>query len=142
MHWVRAAASRTFWTTGSSRPIRIAMMAITTSNSINVKAARRFRERMEDCTIVAPKMRVGEQRHRCQKWIVVPAPPNVKGKVTIFSWFLRRTGLDRGNPSAYGLIRTVLRDTEGVTVTEKRLFALACCVLWAGCELPRPFVDQ
>ncbi len=35
---MRAAASRTFWTAGSSRPIRMAMMAITTSNSISVNA--------------------------------------------------------------------------------------------------------
>src|SRR2546423_1412849 len=40
-HLVRAAASRTFWTAGSNRPIRIAMMAITTSNSISVNARRR-----------------------------------------------------------------------------------------------------
>ena len=37
MQLSRAAASRTFWTAGSSRPIRMAMMAITTSNSISVK---------------------------------------------------------------------------------------------------------
>src|ERR671925_64855 len=39
-HWVRAAASRTFWTAGSRRPIRIAMIAITTNSSIRVKARR------------------------------------------------------------------------------------------------------
>src|SRR5262249_27711420 len=44
MHLVRAAASRTFCTAGSSSPIRMAMMAITTSNSIKVKP-RRFEER-------------------------------------------------------------------------------------------------
>jgi len=33
---VRAAASRTFWTAGSSRPMSTAMMAITTSSSISV----------------------------------------------------------------------------------------------------------
>src|SRR6516164_8224594 len=33
---VRAAASRTFWTAGTSRAIRMAMMAITTNNSISV----------------------------------------------------------------------------------------------------------
>src|SRR5262245_61778764 len=38
---MRAAASRTFWTAGSSRPMRIAMMAITTSSSISVNADRR-----------------------------------------------------------------------------------------------------
>src|SRR5687767_7405216 len=37
---IRAAASRTFWTAGSSRPMRIAMMAMTTSNSISVNADR------------------------------------------------------------------------------------------------------
>src|SRR5437763_1132077 len=36
LHWLRAAASRTFWTAGSSRPIRMAMIAITTSSSISV----------------------------------------------------------------------------------------------------------
>src|SRR5262249_37444215 len=40
-----AAASRTFWTAGSSRPMRMAMMAITTSSSISVKPARPARER-------------------------------------------------------------------------------------------------
>src|SRR5688500_1980333 len=40
VHLVRAAASRTFWTAGSKRPIRIAMIAMTTSNSINVNAGR------------------------------------------------------------------------------------------------------
>src|SRR6266851_5481377 len=39
-HFARAAASRTFCTAGRSRPIRIAMIAITTSNSINVKPRR------------------------------------------------------------------------------------------------------
>ena len=39
--WMRAAASRTFCTAGNSNPIRMAMMAITTSSSISVKASRR-----------------------------------------------------------------------------------------------------
>src|SRR5688500_184011 len=39
-HRVRAAASRTFWTAGRSSPIRIAMIAITTSSSINVNPRR------------------------------------------------------------------------------------------------------
>src|SRR5262245_25177058 len=40
-HWMRAAASRTFCTAGSSRPMRTAMMAMTTSSSISVNAERR-----------------------------------------------------------------------------------------------------
>ncbi len=40
LHWMLAAAVRTCWTAGSSKPIRMAMMAITTSNSINVNAGR------------------------------------------------------------------------------------------------------
>src|SRR5437762_7636975 len=40
LHLVRAAASRTFWTAGRSRPMRTAMMAITTKSSIRVNAAR------------------------------------------------------------------------------------------------------
>ena len=39
-HWMRKAASRTFWTAGISRPMSTAMMAITTSSSISVKAPR------------------------------------------------------------------------------------------------------
>src|SRR5262245_29425950 len=42
---VRAAASRTFWTAGTSSPIRIAMMAITTSSSMRVKARPDFKSR-------------------------------------------------------------------------------------------------
>src|SRR5262249_48131891 len=36
MLWARAAASRTFWTAGKSRPIRMAIMALTTSSSTSV----------------------------------------------------------------------------------------------------------
>src|SRR5262249_17828887 len=39
-HFIRLAASRIFWTAGSSRPIKIAMIAITTNNSIRVNARR------------------------------------------------------------------------------------------------------
>src|SRR5207237_26391 len=41
VHLERAAASRTFWTAGSSNPMRIAMIAITTSSSMSVNAALR-----------------------------------------------------------------------------------------------------
>src|SRR6188768_2311485 len=37
----RAAASRTFWTAGSKRPMSTAMIAITTSSSISVNPDRR-----------------------------------------------------------------------------------------------------
>src|SRR5262245_46933779 len=43
---MRAAASRTFCTAGSRRPMRMAMIAITTSSSISVKAGERCRARM------------------------------------------------------------------------------------------------
>src|SRR5689334_13287833 len=36
-HFMRAAAARTFWTAGSSSPIRIAIIAITTRSSMSVK---------------------------------------------------------------------------------------------------------
>src|SRR5262249_20111602 len=42
-HFIRAAASRTFWTAGSKRPTRTAMIAITTNSSISVNARRRQR---------------------------------------------------------------------------------------------------
>src|SRR5262249_5299830 len=41
----RAAASRTFCTAGSNRPMRIAIIAITTSNSMSVKPDRREKTR-------------------------------------------------------------------------------------------------
>src|SRR6266478_778594 len=39
-HFMRLAASRIFWTAGSKRPIKTAMMAITTNNSIRVNPRR------------------------------------------------------------------------------------------------------
>src|ERR1700733_7793742 len=42
-HWLRRAASRAAWTAGSSRAMRVAMIAITTSNSIKVKPERLVR---------------------------------------------------------------------------------------------------
>src|SRR3954466_16264436 len=44
-HWALRAASRAAWTAGSSRAIRTAMIAMTTSSSIRVKA-REDRETM------------------------------------------------------------------------------------------------
>src|SRR3954469_26023830 len=45
-HFVRAAASRTFCTAGRSSPIRMAMIAITTSSSISVNPRRGGRDRV------------------------------------------------------------------------------------------------
>src|SRR5262249_41595305 len=45
LHWERAAASRTFWMAGRSSPIRTAMIAITTSNSMSVNPERVRRTR-------------------------------------------------------------------------------------------------
>jgi hypothetical protein len=43
-HCIRLADSRTFCTAGNSNPIKMAMMAMTTNNSISVNAGRhRFR---------------------------------------------------------------------------------------------------
>jgi hypothetical protein len=42
LHVAFADASRTFCTAGNNKPIRIAMIAITTSNSISVKARITF----------------------------------------------------------------------------------------------------
>src|SRR5947209_14571379 len=42
---MRLAASRTSWTTGSNKPIRTAMMAMTTSNSIRVNADRHRKDK-------------------------------------------------------------------------------------------------
>jgi hypothetical protein len=50
---MRGAASRTFCTAGGRRPIRIAMIAITTSNSISVNP--RTRGKGEDRTTNSAK---------------------------------------------------------------------------------------
>src|SRR5262249_32884291 len=53
-HLARAAASRTFWTAGKSRPIRMAMMAITTRSSISVNAGLRHPAAVRERDIAAP----------------------------------------------------------------------------------------
>ena len=45
-HDMRAAAARTFCTAGSSRPMRTAMMAMTTRSSISVNPRRDFGDGM------------------------------------------------------------------------------------------------
>src|SRR2546428_9343451 len=50
-HFMRFAASRTFCTAGRSRPMRTAIMAITTSSSMSVNARR---------NLVTAFLRVGE----------------------------------------------------------------------------------
>src|SRR5262249_28076788 len=60
LHDIRAAASRTFWTAGSNRPMRMAMIAITTSNSISVNPVRAFGEGR--VRYMVPPGRVNEDR--------------------------------------------------------------------------------
>src|SRR5579871_4578435 len=57
---MRLAASRTFCTAGSSNPIKTAMMAMTTSSSIKVNAARWPALRTSEHTI--EKSSFGERR--------------------------------------------------------------------------------
>src|SRR5262245_51963909 len=40
MHWARRAASRADWTAGNSRPMRMAMIVVTTKSSISVNPRR------------------------------------------------------------------------------------------------------
>ena len=46
---VRAAASRTFWTAGNSRPINRAMIAMTTRSSTSVNAGRTVERVVDTC---------------------------------------------------------------------------------------------
>src|SRR5262249_46740293 len=67
---VRAAASRTFCTAGRRRPMRMAMMAITTSSSISVKPRFRGGPRLvmsESCDANDADNRPREQRYRKQQ---------------------------------------------------------------------------
>src|SRR4051812_25028811 len=63
----RAAASRTFCTAGNSRPMRMAMIAITTSNSISVNADRRD----ERVTMIPPPKRIEND----ERWTRQPVRP-------------------------------------------------------------------
>src|SRR4051794_7953553 len=79
---MRAAASRTFCTAGSSRPIRMAMMAITTSNSISVKPGRARRVFM----VAIPQVRkTDEKRQRSNS-----LRPNWRGDTQTRRTILRR----------------------------------------------------
>jgi hypothetical protein len=63
LHFARAAASRTFCTAGSRRPIRMAMMAMTTNSSMSVNP-RRGRERTDMAAPRGERMRAtGERGH-------------------------------------------------------------------------------
>src|SRR5688500_14259055 len=64
---MRAAASRTFWTAGSSRPMRMAMIAITTSSSISVKARR------TGAAVMEASADAGSDDERTSS--VIPRPP-------------------------------------------------------------------
>src|SRR5215213_8337659 len=60
----RAAASRIFWTAGRSRPIRMAMIAITTSSSISVNPRRFASDTQFDEFITGPGR---EERNDAQR---------------------------------------------------------------------------
>src|SRR5439155_11043946 len=59
---MRLAAERTFWTAGRSRPMRMAMMAMTTSNSMSVKA-----ERLR--CMIEPLLRMNDKQEQSKKRI-------------------------------------------------------------------------
>src|SRR5436305_10194138 len=72
-HWMRAAASRTFCTAGTSRPIRMAMIAITTSNSMSVNARReRTITPGEERSIERPPTKNGVEREKNEKITAQP----------------------------------------------------------------------
>ena len=52
VHWFRAAASRTFWTAGSNRPIKMAMIAMTTSNSMSDRHHDEQLDQRESATLI------------------------------------------------------------------------------------------
>src|SRR5207253_9674922 len=96
----RAAASRTFWTAGSKRPTRTAMIAITTRSSIRVNPPRRERAmrglrrgrsgralgarraapgRGTKAAVTSPGLRVAGRANQIEKYS--PEHPGVKGKM-------------------------------------------------------------
>jgi hypothetical protein len=59
-HFARFAASRTFCTAGNSKPISMAMMANTTSNSMSVKPG--FRKKLEERIIGQTSMETSNNK--------------------------------------------------------------------------------
>src|SRR5262245_44735457 len=94
-HFMRAAASRTFWTAGSSRPIRMAMMAMTTSSSISVNASRAMRPLKASIRHLRCGANEEKQRPSAQP---IPA---VVGFASQYGADGSRAGLGRLPPSKY-----------------------------------------
>src|SRR5580704_3489945 len=61
-HWLRRAASRAAWTAGSSRAMSVAMMAITTNNSISVKPERLVRS--DASRVIVELLRTGTAKKK------------------------------------------------------------------------------
>src|SRR5215213_5975666 len=99
LHFMRLAASRIFWTAGRSRPIRIAMIAITTSSSIRVNP-RRVRRRERKVVITTP----GENDARRMRKTIPDCVASFRGSAlgTSGAWdlFLLRTL----NPEGCGIV--------------------------------------
>ena len=68
MHWARRAASRAAWTAGNKSAIKTAMMAITTSNSIRVKAGRKASISSEISSWVQLSVQVAVRAKRVNEW--------------------------------------------------------------------------
>ena len=76
-HLARLAASRTFCTAGSSNPIRIAIIAITTSSSMSVKP--RLNERWPIQGISRGEGRDAMSFMAIQQWVLGWSPPGGAG---------------------------------------------------------------
>src|SRR5262245_17336238 len=103
---MRAAASRTFCTAGSSKPMRIAMIAITTNNSISVKP-RRHRERTSRDMVPSygEKKEEWDEREsepmRLGAWLKGASIPDYLGRQTLNSdddQTIRQMCADSGSP--------------------------------------------
>src|SRR5205814_239754 len=130
---MRAAASRTFWTAGSSRPMRMAMMAITTSNSISVKARRGARAHVR--MRLMGLLTVGQKNNKCGH--VHPCP--VYGE-SIEPWNHPPTsGRTAGRPRPLRPPRRLRGGPGGWTMRPCILAAVVCGL--AGCA-GRPILDN
>src|SRR5713101_6521458 len=89
----RLAASRTFCTAGSSRPIKITMIAMTTSNSISVKAMRR--------RMIALLLGTTGGSARCQRWT---DPDKRKKSINLEVERVGSLGLDVGAEGRLGIV--------------------------------------
>src|SRR5262245_13979788 len=121
VHFMRAAASRTFWTAGRSRPMRMAMIAITTSSSMSVKPrptprispGRRERERLMSRSLHEEETKTSTNNADYAN-VIAPSTPGQTGSFNQLQVFTSsgRRHHGRGDPGGRHLLGVGARRAE------------------------------